>query len=189
MISILKVGNQAVTLHLPPPFTGKGVPLSYDVGFTILSLIVSCLSMILAFSFIGLRLDPKANAEEADAEALAEERSEKGATDTEGEGQATDEKVDGDNEHAVSKRASFHGGSRTHAIVNLPLPLRKAKQVAPKEDSAAAKDGGDFGTQPVKVSLAGAAKILGAGFICGGGIAAMRESDLCFCPSSAHCSS
>jgi len=42
------------------------------------------------------------------------------------------------------------------------------------EDDEARDDGGDFGVNAAKVSKAGVAKILGAGVICGGGIAAMR---------------
>lgn len=42
---------------------------------------------------------------------------------------------------------------------------------APGDD----EDDGDFGVNPARVSAGGVIKILIAGFVCGGGIAAMRE--------------
>lgn len=54
-------------------------------------------------------------------------------------------------------------------------PEKQRKEQEEREDEAE-DDGGDFGVHAAKVSKAGVAKILGAGVICGGGIAAMRES-------------
>ncbi|KAK4048351.1 hypothetical protein OIV83_004873 [Microbotryomycetes sp. JL201] len=196
------VGNQAVTLHLPAPFAGNGVPLSYDVGFTILSLVVSCVSMIIAFSVIGLRLDSKAVPDSASDHMNA---SEKGQADNElklerfqdyaqphehqhhqvpltaGSGDS-DDAHDTKHPHEPSKRFSkiLRNGSSTAAFINLPLNRKRsqpdANRVSDAQDSVDrdAHDGGDFGLRPATVSWTGIAKILGAGFICGGGIAAMH---------------
>lgn len=185
---MLQVGNQALTIHLPPPFEGSGIPLSYDVGFTILSLIVACLSMILAFSFIGLRLEkrrpeggsidgedaPRRSGSEADFD--LEQR---GATSpVSGDDKPAMEEVELD---AKDKRSSWHPRSgslipsKAAAIINLP---RQRKQEEASEKAEADEDGGEFGTRPAKVSTAGIVKILAAGIIAGGGIAAMRESSL-----------
>ncbi|BGP16568.1 hypothetical protein JCM10213_000520 [Rhodosporidiobolus nylandii] len=72
------VGNQAVTLRFPAPWEGRGARLSYSAGYTVLSLVVSCLSMILAFSFIGLRLSaPRWRARLTDEEQASTHSSEK----------------------------------------------------------------------------------------------------------------
>ncbi|KAM0791207.1 hypothetical protein ACM66B_005689 [Microbotryomycetes sp. NB124-2] len=191
------VGNQAVTLHLPAPFAGNGVPLSYDVGFTILSLVVSCLSMITAFSVIGLRLDSKAVPDSASDHL---NNSEKGQPDnpqelklerfqdyaqphkpnTAGSGVDSDELHDSKQHDVSSKRFSKNlrnGSAVTSAFVHLPLHRKPSKQTHAQSATEANdddNDGGDFGLRPATVSWTGIAKILGAGVICGGGIAAMH---------------
>lgn len=50
------IGNNALTLRHPPMdgMTYRPLTLAYDAGFTILSLVVSCLAMTLAFFVMGL---------------------------------------------------------------------------------------------------------------------------------------
>lgn len=50
------IGNNALTLRMPPQagMTYRPLTLAYDAGFTILSLVVSCLAMTLAFFVMGL---------------------------------------------------------------------------------------------------------------------------------------
>ncbi|KAK4053883.1 hypothetical protein OIO90_003720 [Microbotryomycetes sp. JL221] len=185
------VGNQAVTLHLPPPFAGNGVPLSYDVGFTILSLVVSCVSMILAFSVIGLRLDSKSVPDEASDQVNASEQGNIGDNQLANSNTLHDqyhgssnaphnEKIsDSDDADAkLDKRSSKHLlPNATAAFVSLPLHRKhdKPKTKRPlSKDVSDEDEGGDFGLRPATVSWAGVAKILGAGVICGGGIAAMH---------------
>ena len=178
----MQVGNQAVTLHLPGPQADRGIPLSYDVGFTILSLVVACLSMILAFSFIGLRLDSRRIPDSAESSAAEEEaaRSEKDSELGGGPRSPSDEEQQ--EEDVKDKRFSWHPRngslvpSKAAAIVNLPRPRKEEKELEKQALEEDAGDEGEFGTRPAKVSLAGKTKILAAGIIAGGGIAAMRES-------------
>ncbi|GAA6028392.1 hypothetical protein JCM8097_007009 [Rhodosporidiobolus ruineniae] len=203
------VGNQAVTLRFPSPWSGRGVPLSYSAGFTILSLVVSCLSMILAFSFIGLRLSaPRWRGRLTDEEQGSTRSSEK-AVSRDGDG--FDEDLDGDrvDEFAEQKspqlevtgaafdpdlkvdttqqqtRFNLPGGrkmSLAGTAFNVHLPKRskledeKEKHRADEDekDDDDSDDGGEFGIYAAKVSLWGAAKVLVAGIVCGGGIAAMH---------------
>lgn len=128
--------------------------------------------MILAFSFIGLRLDPKSAEDEADERAPGLSN-EKGANEPDfqfAQSGAEDEtKVEMD-KHDQPRKGTPNHHLNKHTLAT--FAHRKAQPNKAREDSV---DGGDFGTQPAKVSRAGIAKILGAGFICGGGIAAMRE--------------
>ncbi|ORY81774.1 hypothetical protein BCR35DRAFT_352280 [Leucosporidium creatinivorum] len=178
------VGNQAVTIHLPPPFQGRGIPLSYNIGYTILSLVVACLSMILAFSFIGLRLDGRRQPESdsVDGDEPRNSGSEKefvdpeaGVRSPEEEDSPTQEEMD-----AKDRRFSWHPRngslvpSKAAAIINLPRPRKEKEVIAEKGVDEAEEDEGEFGTRPAKVSIGGMAKILTAGIIAGGGIAAMH---------------
>jgi hypothetical protein len=203
-----QVGNQAVTLRLPAPWDGNSVPLSYNAGYTILSLVVSCLSMIIAFSFIGLRLGaPTWRPRLTDEEQASTRSSEKApehdedhfddepidggldAKDTAPSGGAFDPdlKVDGQ-----QTRFALPGGRKmslagTAFAVNLPKRGNKApeKEMREKrreeddeEEEEHSEDGGDFGVHAASLSAWGIAKVLIAGIVCGGGIAAMRTS--CF---------
>ncbi|GAA5948147.1 hypothetical protein JCM3765_007129 [Sporobolomyces pararoseus] len=170
------VGNQSLTLKLPPPWEGQGVPLSYSPSYTILSLIISCLCMILAFSFIGLRFNapsPKLPAEGDDLEVV----------DSLEDG----DKFDGDATLDDKVRPTTAQTDKTSRFNNLSSALPKTKsgwessakekqrvEDGKEDDEEARDDGGDFGVHAARVSKAGVAKILGAGVICGGGIAAMH---------------
>ncbi|GAA5904048.1 hypothetical protein JCM6882_003811 [Rhodosporidiobolus microsporus] len=204
------VGNQSVTLRLPSPWEGRGVPLSYNAGFTILSLVVSCLSMILAFSFIGLRVSvPRWRSRLTDEELGSTNASEKSVTrDGDGfEDEAADMRPDGfgepkspdlvatggafdpdlkvDNSQQQT-RFAIPGGrkmSLAGTAFNIQLPKRGGKQAEEDEkrrvedddeEDEKSEDGGDFGVNAATVSRWGVAKVLAAGVVCGGGIAAMH---------------
>ncbi|GAA5820515.1 hypothetical protein JCM11251_003025 [Rhodosporidiobolus azoricus] len=205
------VGNQAVTLRLPAPWEGRGVPLSYNAGYTILSLVVSCLSMILAFSFIGLRLFvPRGRSRLTDEEHGSTEHSEKSMTR---EGESLDDEVpemtgnsfageqkspdlgatgaafdpDLKVENGQQTRFALPGGrkmSLAGTAFNIQLPKRGSKedkereerrrQEDEEEEEENSEDGGDFGVSSASVSRWGVFKVLMAGIVCGGGIAAMH---------------
>ncbi|GAA5872863.1 hypothetical protein JCM8547_005721 [Rhodosporidiobolus lusitaniae] len=202
------VGNQAVTLRFPSPWDGNGVPLSYNAGFTILSLVVSCLSMIIAFSFIGLRIGaPRWRSRLTDEEQASSRASEKSLSpDEDG---FEDEVPDmggngfGENKDVAPTGAAFDpdlkvespnqqtrfnipGAGRKMSLagtafaVSLPRkggPKEREKQREPEkddEDDEASEDGGDFGVHAASLSAWGVAKVLIAGIVCGGGIAAMH---------------
>ncbi|GAA6000073.1 hypothetical protein JCM10207_006038 [Rhodosporidiobolus poonsookiae] len=199
------VGNQSVTLRFPPPWEGNGVPLSYSAGYTILSLVVSCLSMILAFSFIGLRISPpKWRSSLTDEEQGSARSSEKGVQQGDG---FEDElaQMNGESPEAKSPdlatggafdpdlkieppsqqtRFNLPGGrkmSLTPAAFNVTLPKRGKAPVEEKkpeeddeDDDHSSADGGDFGVNAASVSRWGVIKVLMAGIVCGGGIAAMH---------------
>lgn len=201
----LQVGNQAVTLRLPAPWDGTSVPLSYNAGYTILSLVVSCLSMIIAFSFIGLRLGaPSWRSRLTDEEQASSSRtSEKspehdsdhfdeepidGGVDVKertptGGAFDPDLKVDGQQTRfnlPAGRKMSLAG---TAFAVSLPKrgkgvekEMREKRHDDDDDDEAEEKseDGGDFGVHAASVSRWGVAKVLLAGIVCGGGIAAMR---------------
>ncbi|GAA5925475.1 uncharacterized protein JCM15063_005034 [Sporobolomyces koalae] len=175
------VGNQAVSLKLPAPWTGQGVPLSYNPGFTILSLVISCLCMILAFSFIGLRFRTQACEPHQIEEGLT------GSTSHEREDM--DDKLNSEYPLDVKERPETgqtdqnkrHRIFSSSSLLSRPPPahgLRSTKHSSmgdsQDEEEDLQEDGGDFGVHTAKVSRAGVAKIIGAGVICGGGIAAMH---------------
>ncbi|KAL8278451.1 hypothetical protein RQP46_009141 [Phenoliferia psychrophenolica] len=138
------VGNQAVRLQYPATLDPQPDPLhlSYDIGYTLLSLVVACLSMIIAFSFIGLRIGggSSSSRQRGGASAIGEKSGE----------ETTFQILDG--ESGLKAYPSAGGAAGTE-----------------DED-----DGGDFGMHPASVSARGVVKILAAGLICGGGIAAMH---------------
>ncbi|GAA6050346.1 hypothetical protein JCM3770_002974 [Rhodotorula araucariae] len=209
------VGNQAVTLRFPPPWQGTGAPLSYNAGFTILSLVVSCISMIIAFSFIGLRFNaprwrPRltdeergssssseksamAATEDDDELAVPEGADRKSPTMATGAAFDPDLKVDTSGDPAHQQMRFHLPSGRKQSLApsafSVTLPKRGAENLPPSsadgvrrnrrendhdEDDEASSDGGDFGVGAVKVSLWGVTKILLAGIVCGGGIAAMH---------------
>ncbi|BGP02337.1 MHYT domain signaling protein [Rhodotorula toruloides] len=191
------VGNQAVTLHFPPPWQGAGVPLSYNAGFTILSLVVSCISMIIAFSFIGLRFDvPRWRSRMADVEqGSLPEKSDDTAYDDEygtdnldkkdadfATGAAFDPDVKADSpEDGRQTRFHLPPGRKMSlsSTFDVALPKRhnkvaEEKKRAVEDEDEETEDGGDFGVGGARLSGSGVAKILLAGIVCGGGIAAMH---------------
>ncbi|BGP40448.1 hypothetical protein JCM10450v2_004430 [Rhodotorula kratochvilovae] len=209
------VGNQAVTLRFPPPWEGTGAPLSYNAGFTILSLVVSCISMIIAFSFIGLRFNaPRWRSRLTDEERGSSASSEKSAiaapedddelavsegADRKSPTMATGAAFDPDLKVDTSvdpsqQQTRFHlPTGRKHSIApaafSVTLPKRGAEKGTSSfadekrtqrrdddddEEDEHSSDGGDFGVGAAKVSLWGVTKILLAGIVCGGGIAAMH---------------
>lgn len=178
------IGNQALTLRQPGTTTG-GVQLSYGVGFTLLSLVVAVLAMILAFSFIGLRFDGARRKHEREVE--LEKFDPEGQFDLEPtppalslEQTPTDHKTESD-----SKRFSWNGAKAQQSVISLPLPGKRSrpdsmdstkKRAMDDGDSFDSEnDGGEFGVNPAGLSGWAIAKILGAGIICGGGVAGMRE--------------
>ncbi|GAA5872140.1 hypothetical protein JCM3774_002281 [Rhodotorula dairenensis] len=165
------IGNQSVTLQFAPPWEGTGVPLSYNAGFTILSLVVSCVSMILAFSFIGLRIRlPVARARIEDVE----------------DAPAPDPAYDLDakpdpyarHQDATTDLPQILGSNHTElATVGPPggsTVKRKEKRRARVEDEDDEGEQDEFGVGAARVSAWGVVKILLAGIVCGGGIAAMH---------------
>ncbi|BGP24991.1 MHYT domain signaling protein [Rhodotorula toruloides] len=191
------VGNQAVTLHFPPPWQGAGVPLSYNAGFTILSLVVSCVSMIIAFSFIGLRFDlpgwrsrladveQGSSAEKSDDTAYDDEYGTDGIDKKDAEfatGAAFDPDVKADSpEDGRQTRFNLPPGRKMplSSTFDIALPKRhnkvaEEKKRAVEDEDEETEDGGDFGVGGVRLSGSGVAKILLAGIVCGGGIAAMH---------------
>jgi hypothetical protein len=173
-----------VTIHLPPPSEGQGIPLSYNIGYTVLSLVVACLSMILAFSFIGLRLDARRQPESSsvDEDEPRNSGNEKEFVDPETGMRSPDEEIPTQDElDTKDRRSSWHPRSgslvpsKAAAIINLPRRQKEKEAITEKAADEAEEDEGEFGTRPAKVSIAGMAKILTAGIIAGGGIAAMRE--------------
>ncbi|GJN90806.1 hypothetical protein Rhopal_003820-T1 [Rhodotorula paludigena] len=199
------VGNQAVTLRFPAPWEGTGAPLSYNAGYTILSLVVAILSMILAFSFIGLRFNaPQWRSRLTDEEQGSTATSEKSAIagHEDEEELATPEAVDKNPDMATGaafdpdlkiehgqQQTRFHlpgvrKVSLTPSAFNISLPKRRdsafddEKRPPPpdvdEDEDDESSDGGEFGIGAAKVSPWGVAKILLAGIVCGGGIAAMH---------------
>ena len=165
-----QVGNQAVTLQFAPPWQGTGVPLSYDAGFTILSLVVSCLSMVLAFSFIGLRIrSPVARARIEDEEETAPDPQSAYDVDAKPDpyspGQATKTLPQGLPVPELELTARSPSAAPTK---------RKEKRREENEDEDEDGDDDEFGVGAAKVSASGVVKILIAGIVCGGGIAAMH---------------
>ncbi|KAM0753752.1 hypothetical protein T439DRAFT_377899 [Meredithblackwellia eburnea MCA 4105] len=153
------VGNQSVRLEYPPGSANannNALKLSYDVGYTILSLVVSCLSMIIAFSFIGLRMQ---SSHESRMDELEGEKAAGGAA------RNNDSTFEEEEEHEQRARGFDDSEGEGAPYGNKD----NSKSHASSED-----DGGDFGLNPTRVSLKGLFKILGAGFICGGGVAAMH---------------
>lgn len=166
----VQVGNQAVTLQFAPPWQGTGVPLSYDAGFTILSLVVSCLSMVLAFSFIGLRIrSPVARARIEDEEDAAADRHSAYDVDAKPDpyspGQATKISPQGLPVPELELTARSPSAAPTK---------RKEQRREENEDDDEDGDDDEFGVGAAKVSAWGVVKILIAGIVCGGGIAAMH---------------
>ncbi|KAK4702911.1 hypothetical protein P7C70_g3315, partial [Phenoliferia sp. Uapishka_3] len=136
------IGNQSVRLTYPTFADGRTAPdpvrLSYDIGYTLLSLVVACLSMIIAFSLVGLRVTPRS--------------------------------------WSWLRRAPKAQDSESGSDSELPLSESEDAYKETKTDLETEEDddGGDFGLHPAKVSTVGVLTILGAGFLCGGGIAAMH---------------
>lgn len=140
--------------------------------------------MILAFSFIGLRLDSRRQPE-SDSVAGDEPRnsgSEKEFVDPEAgarlpeEDSPTQDEIDHkDRRFSWHPRSGSLVPSKAAAIINLPRPRKEKEVITEKAADEAEEDEGEFGTRPAKVSIGGLAKILTAGIIAGGGIAAMRE--------------
>ncbi|GAA5975721.1 hypothetical protein JCM11641_005847 [Rhodosporidiobolus odoratus] len=195
------VGNQAVTLRFPAPSEERGIPLSYDAGYTVLSLVVSCLSMILAFSFIGLRLNAPPwrarisdeeegslrSSEQAFEARLPEMRRNDSSCDQKSPeiatGGAFDPDVKVDPSHHQTRftlptghRLSLPGASLSPSKVGASPGKEKGRfeDDDDDEDDEDTADGGDFGVHAASVSRWGIAKVLIAGVICGGGIAAMH---------------
>ncbi|GAA5950722.1 hypothetical protein JCM21900_000492 [Sporobolomyces salmonicolor] len=205
------VGNQAVTLRFRPPWEGRGIPLSYNAGYTVLSLVVSCLSMILAFSFIGLRFSPSnwrlrdeeqgsgcgsekdvgeddpvdVEFPEMDRHVDFDSKDQEGGFSGDFKGAPFDVNLKppptGQSDKTTMSRLSFNSCKLTIPVMPaLPLSLAKrggkaaGKHRVDGEDEDDSDDGGDFGMHSATVSKGGVAKILGAGIICGGGIAAMH---------------
>ncbi|GAA5944147.1 hypothetical protein JCM3775_001080 [Rhodotorula graminis] len=210
------VGNQAVTLRFPPPWQGTGAPLSYNAGFTILSLVVSCISMIIAFSFIGLRFNaprwrPPVVDEEHGSSASGEEKGTVVAPEY--DDVAATDGVDRKDMHLATggafdpdlkvapapsppgpdQQTRFnlpHGRHRSSdpSAFSVSLPKRdgtgggRSSTAADKrrertevdDEDDTTVDDGEFGVGAAKVSLWGVSKILLAGIVCGGGIAAMH---------------
>lgn len=141
--------------------------------------------MIIAFSFVGLRLDSKRTSHSEDG---GEHNSEKDHHDRfqldthiDCPNEIDSKGPEDDPDKDAGSRFSWHPRKASLTpgqVINLPLPRRNtpAKQASRKSgDPEEDDDEGEFGTAPVPVSLGGLAKILGAGIICGGGVAAMRE--------------
>ncbi|GAA5874518.1 hypothetical protein JCM16303_002891 [Sporobolomyces ruberrimus] len=173
------VGNQALTLRLPPPWEGQGVPLSYSPGYTILSLVIACLAMTLAFSFIGLRLNSPSVRVSSSEDTLAMVDS---LEIRDGPDLAQSDDIARPTTAQTDRTARFSNFPSPAFQPSLPKilsggaansPEKQRKEQEEREDEAE-DDGGDFGVHAAKVSKAGVAKILGAGVICGGGIAAMH---------------
>lgn len=165
-----------------------GIPLSYNVGFTILSLVVSILSMLIAFSVIGLRLDKSkassndSNMEEIDLGTPApldkHNPLDHHSTDDKPQMQMQMQADDPDKQlDQPGSRFSWAGRKNTTpAMVSLPRSGRRGSLGKASRTSRGSEDDtGEFGMVPAKVSISGIAKIVGSGIICGGGIAAMRE--------------
>ncbi|KDE08785.1 hypothetical protein MVLG_00891 [Microbotryum lychnidis-dioicae p1A1 Lamole] len=188
------VGNQAVTLHYPPPSTEPPRPLSYNVGYTLLSLVVACLSMVIAFSSIGLRLDGRRKNRDGSNVGQVDEEYEYVLGSPELELEVTKSKISRGDDKARSEppervTAGLPGGAKTahpsdttpkHGVsklAHISLPGRTKGRCSRKQFNKnldEEEDGGEFGVVPASVSILGVAKILGAGCICGGGIAAMH---------------
>ncbi|GAA5983157.1 hypothetical protein JCM10908_000176 [Rhodotorula pacifica] len=159
------IGNQSVTLQFAPPWEGTGVPLSYNAGFTILSLVVSCISMVLAFSFIGLRIRlPVSRARIEDEEDGAAEADAPYDLDTKGEPYAA----------SPDTTETAQGMQALGAMSGSKKSARKEKRRAEVEDEDEEGSQDEFGVGAAKVSAWGVVKILIAGIVCGGGIAAMH---------------
>ncbi|GAA5915015.1 hypothetical protein JCM5296_003832 [Sporobolomyces johnsonii] len=87
----------------------------------------------------------------------------------------------GQSDKTTTSRLSFNSRKLSIPVMPvLPLSLTKrggkaaGKRRADDSDEDDSDDGGDFGMHSATVSKGGVAKILGAGIICGGGIAAMH---------------
>lgn len=178
----LQLGNQALSLRYPANLNGPQPPvvLSHAVGFTLLSLAVSICSMILAFSFIGLRIDshwwPSRNfkagramdqkGEAVDVELELEEATGKAALRRQGRRGAVGDMA------GVMSSASLCGSAAR------PSPAKRKDCYDEDSDDSEEEDDneGEFGTSPARLSGRGAARILGAGVVCGGGIVSMRSS-------------
>ncbi|SCZ88836.1 BZ3500_MvSof-1268-A1-R1_Chr2-1g04667 [Microbotryum saponariae] len=188
------VGNQAVTLHYPPPSSEPPRPLSYNVGYTLLSLVVACLSMVIAFSFIGLRLDGRRKNRSGSDVGQTDEEYEYVLGTPELELEVSKSRISRGDDKARSEpperaTAGLPGGAETahpsdttpkHGVSKLShisLPGRTKGRGSRKQSNKnldEEEDDGEFGVVPASVSVVGVAKILGAGCICGGGIAAMH---------------
>ncbi|SCV71821.1 BQ2448_4515 [Microbotryum intermedium] len=188
------VGNQAVTLHYPPPSTEPPMPLSYNVGYTLLSLVVACLSMVIAFSFIGLRLDDRHKRRGDDNLGQADDDDEFVLGTSKLELEATKSRISRGDDKPVSEppdrmapvlsnAAAFDRPANTAPIHGtLPHSANLGHTSLPGTSKARSSDNdleteeneGEFGVVPASMSVIGVAKILGAGCICGGGIAAMH---------------
>ncbi|GAA5893557.1 uncharacterized protein JCM6883_003558 [Sporobolomyces salmoneus] len=173
------VGNQALTLKLPPPWEGQGVPLSYSPSYTILSLIISCLCMILAFSFIGLRFNaPVAKVPREDDELEPVDSLEEG---DKFEDEAPEERkirpTTAQTDKTTLSSISFMAKNRS--VWESSAKEKQREDEAGEDDEEAREERGEFGVHSATVSKAGVAKILGAGVICGGGIAAMHYVGQC----------
>jgi hypothetical protein len=187
------VGNQALSIHIPGQ--NKGISLSYGVGYTMLSLVVAVLAMILAFAFIGLRFDSRKghHGKIQERESQLEKFDPEGQFELEPppapEGHKIDEALqrsttrDGDN-----KRFSWNIAKGSSTVVDLPgkrprpnsngSSLNKPPFDDGESDDVSFEEGGDFGVNPAGLSIGSIAKILVAGIISGGGVAGMRKHNI-----------
>jgi len=195
------VGNQALTIHLQGE--DKGISLSYGVGYTVLSLIVAVLAMILAFAFIGLRFDSRKghHGRLQERESQLEKFDPEGQFDLDPAPHSEAHKADdalqpvqtGEGEN---KRFSWSMAKGASTVVDLPgkrpRPASHGSSFNKQNfDDASSDDnefdqGGDFGINPAGLSLASIAKILIAGIISGGGVASMREPSASLVPQSSE---
>ena len=135
--------------------------------------------MILAFSFIGLRLNaPTAKLPNEEDELAMVDSLEDVPDETEYAGQGrTDDKPrpkTSSTSNSLPPPSSFSRSASQRRKEASSTVKEQDPRDTKEEDDEIRDDGGDFGVHAAKVSKAGVAKILGAGVICGGGIAAMR---------------
>lgn len=190
------VGNQALTIHIRGQ--DKGVALSYGVGYTLLSLVVAVLAMILAFAFIGLRFDNRHghHGRIQERETELEKFDPEGQFDLEPppvtEGHKADEALqqtqtrDGDNKRFSWNMNSNHNNNQANST-HVDLPGKRPRPTSHGSsfnrpvfedggsDDGEFDEGGEFGINPAGLSLGSIAKILVAGIISGGGVAGMRK--------------
>lgn len=146
----IQIGNQSLTLS--DPTSAPNLPklrLSYSAGLTILSLFVSCIVAVLAFSFLGLRWTPIRTRFRT---ALGRDES-----------PPTISKVE------MGELSKDDGANSIYSKTAASLYSRDVT-----EDDSSSMDGEEFGLHPAKVSTGGMVKIIVAGTICGAGIAAMH---------------
>ena len=135
--------------------------------------------MILAFSFIGLRFNapsPKLPAEEDELDVV--DSLEDGLKFNGDAGEATTDDKIRPTTAQTDKSSRWNNLSsalpKTSSGWESPAKEKQRVEEGKEDDEEARDEGGDFGVHAARVSKAGVSKILGAGVICGGGIAAMR---------------